>query len=195
MQPHPIATPPGTFNAFDFLLLAIIGISTLLAWRKGLIRVLFSLGGLFAGFITASWYFRDLAAQLKPFITDLLLAEVLAFLLIAGLTLAAFAIVGALVRKAFHAIGLGIVDNLLGAGIGLFRGVVFAILTVMGLAVFFPKEPWLRQSQLCPYFLRGESAVSFVVPEDFRQQMAIGARILLHETPGLFRPPTLEQHL
>ena len=195
MPPHPFATPPGPYTAFDLLLLAIILISTLLAWRKGFIRVLFSLGGLIAGFITASWYFRELAEELHPYLNDVLLADILSFLAIGGFILAVFAIVGGLIRKAFHAIGLGIVDNLLGAGIGFFRGVLFAILTVMALAVFFPKEPWLQKSQLCPYFLRGESAVSFVVPDDFQRQMANGARILLHETPDLFRPHASQQHL
>ncbi len=195
MQPHPIATPPGAYTAFDLLLLAIILISTFLAWRKGFIRVLFSLGGLVAGFVAATWYFRELAQELHAFITDLRLAEILAFLAIAGFVIAAFTIVGGVIRKAFHAVGLGIVDNLLGAAIGFFRGVVFAILAVMALSVFFPKEAWMQNSQLSPYFLRGESAVSFVVPDDFRQQMANGARILLHETPELLRPHTLEQHM
>ena len=181
------------FNGFDWFLLGILALSTLFAFQKGFIRVLFSLGGLVAGIIVASWNYLAVAGNLSRWIHSFEIAEVVAFLLILTLVSTIFGILAKALRKTISAVGLGIVDRLLGAAFGLLRGCLLGVAVMMALAAFLPDTPLLKQSQLAPYFLSGAHAVSFVVPRRFQQQVADGAGKLLDITPELLRPHTLKQ--
>ena len=48
-------------NLFDWFLIAILAYSTVIAFMRGIIRELFSLGGLIAGILLASWYYAHVA--------------------------------------------------------------------------------------------------------------------------------------
>jgi membrane protein required for colicin V production len=170
-------------------------VSTVAAFQKGIIRVLLSLGGLIAGIIVASWNYEPLAFSLNHGISNMVVCDVIAFLAILILILVLFSLVAKAISKTVKAIGLGFVDRLLGAAFGLARGVLLGIAAMMVAAAFFPSASWLQNSALSPYFLSGVHALSFVVPAHFQGQISVGAKYLLHETPELFRPHTLQQHL
>jgi membrane protein required for colicin V production len=189
----PAPPPVVTFTVFDWFLVLIVLISTLAAFQKGIIRVLLSLGGLIVGMIVASWNYETLALSLQRSIPNFIVCEVVAFLAIFVLVLVLFSLVAKAISKTVKAIGLGFVDRLLGAAFGLARGVLLGIVAMMVAAAFFPQAPWLQNSALSPYFLGGVHAVSFVVPAHFQDQISVGAKYLLHETPELFRPHTLTQ--
>ena len=184
-----------TFTGLDWLLVVIVVVSTAAAFQKGIIRVLLSLGGLIAGIIIASWNYETVAGSLQRTISDWVLCEAIAFLIILALVSVLFSFVAKAISKTVKAIGLGFVDRLLGAAFGLARGVLLGIAAMMMAAAFFPDASWLENSVLSPYFLSGAHAVSFVVPAHFQDQISVGAKHLLHETPELFRPHTLEQHM
>jgi membrane protein required for colicin V production len=113
---------------------------------------------------------------------------------ILALVLVLFSFIAQTISKTVKAIGLGFVDRLLGAAFGVARGVLLGIAAMMVVAAFYPNAPWLQNSVLTPYFLSGVHAVSFVVPEHFEDQITVGAKELLHETPEFLRPHTLNQH-
>jgi membrane protein required for colicin V production len=192
MQAPPAAV---TFTAFDWFLIVVVVVSIVAAFQKGIIRVLLSLAGLIVGMMAASWNYETVAASLHHAISNFVLCEVLAFLAILILVVVLFSFVAKALSRTVKAIGLGFVDRLLGAAFGLARGVLLGIGAMMVAAAFFPDAAWLQNSALSPYFLSGVDAVSFVVPAHFQDQISLGAKYLLHETPGLFRPHTLQQHL
>jgi membrane protein required for colicin V production len=185
----------GAYTGFDIVFALIILISTFAAFRKGLVRVLLSIGGLITGIVVASWNYVAIANGIGQWVTNRLAAEVSGFILIFILVVAAVTWVASLLQKTVKAVGLGFVDKLLGAVFGFLRGVLLGALALMALAAFTPDAEWLKNSQLAPYFLQGAHALSFVVPEGFGRQVSEGARYLLHETPELLRPHTLHQHM
>lgn len=190
------APPPAAiFTAFDWFLVVLVVISTVAAFQKGIIRVLLSLGGVIAGILIASWNYEPVAVRLERSIASIAICEVVAFLGIFLLVFILVTLVARAIAKTVKAIGLGFVDRLLGAAFGLVRGVLLGIVAMMIAAAFFPESTWLRDSALSPYFLIGARAVSFVVPSQFGDRISIGAKYLLHETPELFRPHTLTQHM
>ncbi len=69
-------------NLFDCLLIAILAYSTIVAFVRGIILELFSLGGLIAGILIASWNYARLAVNLESFITTPSTAEIVSFLLL-----------------------------------------------------------------------------------------------------------------
>ena len=182
MQP----TPPFTvqdLTAFDWLLVTIAVISTLMAFRRGIVKVLFSFAGLIFGILIAAWNYSHFAAILGRWITSAAAAQVVAFVaILIGVTLI-FSLAANLVRKTISAVGLGIVDRLLGAVFGLLRGALLGVAIMMAITAFVPNSTWLKNSRLAPYFLAGSHAVSFVVPKGFEEQMAAGASHLLQQTP------------
>jgi membrane protein required for colicin V production len=168
-----------SLTSFDWSLVALIAISVVLAYRRGLLKVLFSLGGLVAGILVASWNYEQAAKLFLPQFHHPTLTKVLTFLVLLLVTYCGFVLVGALVRKTVHAVGLGVIDRALGAVFGLFRGMLIGVVLLMTLAAFLPDSPWIRGSLLAPYFFTGTHAVSFSVPETFGQQIAAGASRLL----------------
>ena len=72
------------FNYFDWALIAIVAISMLLAFRRGLVRAIFALLGFIAGFQMAAWFYTDvgewvLACRIKMSVQT---ARIVAFVVI-----------------------------------------------------------------------------------------------------------------
>lgn len=173
---------------FDWALVAIIAYSTILAFVRGFLRELFALAGLVAGIVLAAWNYGRVATALEGIIKTPEIAQVTAFVLI----LIAVAIVATLLGKALHrtahAIGLGFFDRLLGAAFGFARGCLIGVVILMAAAAFFPQAKWAANSRLSSYFLTGAHAVSFVVPQALREQIAEGAAKLKHNAPDWIKP-------
>jgi membrane protein required for colicin V production len=170
-------------NLFDWFLIAILAWSTIIAFMRGIILELFSLGGLIAGILLASWNYNQLAVFLQRLITTPATAKIVAFFLIIVGVMILSTLLGKALNRTAHAIGLGFFDRLLGATFGLARGCLFAIAILMSVAAFRPHSTWAENSRLSPYFLTGAHAVSFVVPHDLQQQIMNGALQLKHNAP------------
>ena len=176
--------PPATsFNAFDWFLVVVLVLSTILAFLRGIIRALFSFVGFIVGLLTASWNFPTVAVHLNRLISSIAVAEIVAFFLILAVVVLLFHIAAAILQKTVNAVGLGFVDRFLGAIFGFFRGCLFGVAAMMALAAFIPHSPWIQSSVLAPYFLDGAHAVSFVVPNRFQTRISEGATHLLQQTP------------
>lgn len=193
-----MAAPTGSitissFTAFDWLLVAVVVVSTAMAFRRGIIRVLFSLAGLIVGILVASWNYLALAARIQPWVSSVPTTQILAFLTIILSVWIVFAALAGFVRRAAKAVGLGFADRLLGAAFGAVRGVLLGIAMLMALAAFAPDWSWVRESALAPYFLEGAHAVSFVVPQHFEAQISDGARHLLKKNAEALKHSTAAQ--
>jgi len=173
---------------FDWVLVAIIAYSTILAFVRGFLLELFALGGLIGGLLLAAWNYLRLAALLARFISTPEIAQITAFLLILVVVAVVATLLGKGLHRTAHAIGLGFVDRLLGAAFGLVRGGLIGVVILMTAAAFFPQSKWAANSRLSSYFLTGAHAVSFVVPRALREQIADGAAKLKHNAPDWIKP-------
>jgi membrane protein required for colicin V production len=175
-------------NLFDWFLIAMLAFSTITAFLRGIILELFSLGGLIAGILVASWNYEHIATLLGRLITTPATAEIVAFLLIIIGVMVLCTIVGKILNHTAHAVGLGFFDRLLGALFGFARGCLFGVAILMAIAAFLPHSAWIANSRLSSYFLAGAHAVSFVVPHDLQQQILNGAQQLKHNAPDWIKP-------
>jgi membrane protein required for colicin V production len=176
-------------NLFDWLLIAILAYSMVAAFVRGFFREIFSLVGLVAGILLASWNYPLVAERLVgwlviPFAT----AEVAAFLLIAVGVMVLCGLTGKVLSTTVRTIGLGFVDRLLGAGFGFARGFLLGTALMMAAAAFEPQSAWLKNSQLSLYFLEGAHAVCFVVPTQLQDRVRVGALDLKHSYPNWIKP-------
>jgi membrane protein required for colicin V production len=175
-------------NLFDCLLIAILAYSTIVAFMRGIILELFSLAGLIAGILIASWNYGRLAAYLDHFITAAAIAEIISFLLLVVGVMVLSALLGKALNRTAHAIGLGFLDRILGAAFGFCRGCLLGVAILMAIAAFLPHSTWIENSQLSSYFLAGAHAVSFVVPYDLQHRILDGAEQLKHNAPNWIKP-------
>lgn len=176
-----------SLNSLDWFLLIVVGLSTLAAFRKGIIRVLFSIAGFIAALLLASWNYLQFAVWLRSWVANFAIAQVIAFLAILVGVMLAFTLIASFVAKSVAAVGLGFLDRLLGAAFGLLRGALFGAALLMAIVPFVPEASWLKHSMLAPYFLAASHGLSFVVPRQLQEQMAVGTAHLLQQTPELVR--------
>jgi membrane protein required for colicin V production len=180
---------PKAWNLFDWLLVAILVYSTVAAFLRGFFRELFSLVGLIAGILLASWNYPTLADRILGWLDiSLPLANIAAFLLIVLTVMILCGLTGRLLSTTARTIGLGFLDRLLGAGFGLARGFLLGVALMMAAAAFVPHSPWLKKSQLSLYFLQGAHAVSFVVPSQLEERVRLGTLDLKHSYPDWIKP-------
>jgi len=187
LTPDAMEIPVTSFTSFDWFLVVVVVMSAVFAFMRGFIRVLFSLVGLAVGTLLAGWYYVQAAVWLHRWIATKAVAEVVGFLAILFAVTIVFGLMANVVRKTAKLAGLGFMDRLLGAAIGVLRGVLLGVAVMMALAAFVPHSGWIRNSMLAPYFLDGAHAVSFVVPQHFQGQLAEGTRHLIEQTPGTLK--------
>jgi membrane protein required for colicin V production len=173
---------------FDFFLIAIIAYSTIMAFIRGILLELFSIGGLIAGIVLAAWNYPVVAPFLGHIIKAPSTANVVAFLFIVVGVMILCTIAGKILHRTADAIGLGFFDRLLGAAFGFARGCLLGVAIMMAAAAFLPNSTWISNSHLASYFLAGAHAVSFVVPHDLQQQILDGAAQLKHNAPDWIKP-------
>ncbi len=140
-------------NAVDFIILAILLLSTGISFLRGFMREVLSL----AAWVAAVW----IAVVFTPQLSTLLLAQIanesfrllVAFigLFIATLIVGSFVnfFIGQLVRKT----GFGGTDRMIGLIFGLARGgVIVAVLVLLVGLTQIPNEAWWQGSSLVHYF-------------------------------------------
>ncbi|GAA3764015.1 CvpA family protein [Terriglobus aquaticus] len=172
----PVApTTFGGLNALDWALIVLVGVSTAMAFVRGLIRSLISALGVLLGIVLAAWYAPALADILQQWIRQPQLAEIVAFLLILTGTYVVAALMGRVLRGAAKAVGLGFFDRLGGAAFGFARAVLVLAVALIPAAPFFSALPFARNSILLPYLQTAAHGVSFVMPQDFGRRLLSGS--------------------
>lgn len=164
--------------AIDWIIIAVIGISILVAAAQGFFFEVFSLTGAVLGYILAAWEYWRLAPWYMQYVKSQAAANVAAFLTIFVFVCVLAGVVGKVTRWAMKEVGLGWADRLLGGAFGLVRGVVIVSVGVLALATFYPDSGMFQGSQLGKYFLVTARAASWAAPSDVRQMFRDGATSL-----------------
>lgn len=117
-------------TGFDYAVILVIGLSTLLSLWRGVVQQLFSLAGWLLAFAVAN-HFAPLAQDWVPASAG---GETTRYLIaVTGLfvgTLLLTLLAGRLLAGALQGLGLGFADRLLGVLFGLLRGVLLVLLAV-----------------------------------------------------------------
>jgi membrane protein required for colicin V production len=126
------------------------------------------------GYLLAAWQYHRLAKWFAPHLKSPWLGEIAGFLIIfvAVMIVAGFA--GRITRWAMRKAGLTGLDRMLGAALGLVRGVLVVAILLTAMAAFTPASKWLDESQLAPYFLVGGRAVIWLAPAELRARFYQG---------------------
>ena len=165
------------------LLLAIAG-----GFSQGFFRSVCALGGLLMGLAVAAWNYAHLAAVIMPVARLEPLANAIAFVLIALLVMALFDILGRILAKTLHYMGLGFLDRLAGGVFGFFQGVMLVTLCILITVAFFPKAHWLEQGKLPRLFFGTCHLSTHMTPSDLANRVRHELDMLEKESPGWLHP-------
>ncbi|MDG2412331.1 MAG: CvpA family protein [Halioglobus sp.] len=141
------------FNAADWGIISILGLSIVLSLWRGFVREAISLAGWVAAFVVANMYVGNLASFLTPWIDNVTGRYVASYAILLAGTLVVGGITGLLAAQMVKASGLTVMDRLLGTGFGLVRGIIIALVLMYLLRQLAPPQNlvWLEQAQLTPY--------------------------------------------
>lgn len=162
----------------DLLIVAVLVISVISAFFKGLLVELFSLAGVLLGLWFAAADYPRLASWFVRWVTNPQVANLVAFLLIALGVMLLAGLLGRLLRRTVRWIGLGFVDRFLGALFGFVKGCAVITLGVMAVAAFLPHSDWLRNSRFAPVFLTVAHTGSHMTSFEFGEKIREGVKLL-----------------
>jgi len=168
-------------TAFDFVVIGIVGLSTVFAFTRGFIRVVVSLVAWVVALVAAFQYAGTLTAWLPVLAHSPRARYIAAFVLLVAVVLLVGALLGWLLSRLVRAVGLGFVDRALGAALGLARGLLIVVIGVLiaGLTTL-PEQDWWRRAMLAPAFVDAALSLRPWLPQAWAEQLAY---------PGTARKP------
>lgn len=133
------------FTWFDFAALAIVGLSAVMAFARGLIREVFSIIAFIAGLLGALvGFFMGITRPLVESFTPLsgFIADLAGGLLIFLIIFIVITVVTSSVAKTFHqSTEIGSFDRAAGLAFGILRGIVFvAVFFVLPIRILMPED-------------------------------------------------------
>jgi membrane protein required for colicin V production len=177
--------------ALDLVVIGILLVSAIVAFLRGFVREIFTIGSLL-GAAAATFAFGP---QLKPMVHGWIidpgaeapqqlfgivpyemLVPVIAFAIVFTVTIIVLTIVTHIISKGVHSVGLGPVDRSLGVVFGLLRGVI--LVGLMGLVFNFV----LSDEQRDTYFGQSKTYPMVVYTADLMQALMPGREVLDHIT-------------
>lgn len=157
-----------TLSAVDWILLAVLGLSSLLGLWRGIVQEVLSLVGWVAAFYVSQIYAPLAAAWLPMEGSSQMLRYAAGFVVVFVAVLVGTALVSWAVKKLISAVGLGTLDRLLGSLFGLMRGVVIllAVTVFVGMTPMRDTEAW-KQAQGTQWLQQFLHVLKPVLPADF----------------------------
>lgn len=132
---------------FDYVVLAIIGLSVFFSIMRGMVREVLSLAGWVLAFFVAKTYTLELAPLLPKAIPTETLQYLAAFVILFLATLLISALLSIALSQIFKTVGLGWLDSVLGGFFGTLRGIlIVSVLVFLGGLTELPKEPAWRSA-------------------------------------------------
>ncbi len=162
-------------GTLDLVIVAIIGVSTLLSFFRGFFGEFLSLAGWVFAIGMPLYFTHEFAAFLPDTIeSPTARVSISAATLFIG-SLVASGIMTFLLRRVLSVTGLGIADRVLGSGFGAVRGVVIVALIALAAtaSVSIPQERWWNESALLPHVLRISKVIHSRLPAEIARRFHI----------------------
>ncbi|HEX8010129.1 MAG TPA: CvpA family protein [Casimicrobiaceae bacterium] len=162
-------------TAFDFLVIGVVGLSTLAAFWRGFIRVIASLAAWVVG-VLAAIRFSGAVGNLLPDLGESPAVRYMAaFAIILVVALIVGALVGWALSRLANAVGLGFLDRSLGALFGVARGILIAVLLVLFAGLTnLPKSEWWQNAASSPALVAAALSLRPWLPKAWADRLDFG---------------------
>jgi membrane protein required for colicin V production len=158
-------------HLFDLVIISTLCFCLIRGVFTGLIRELFSVTGVLAGFVFASARYSQVAKWLSYWMPDPSKASLLSFLCIFfGFTIT-ITVLGRLVKPLLKIVLMSSVDRLFGAGVAIIKSVLIVSVLLLTLTAFLPKDvSIIKNSSLSPRFIVVSEKMARIVSKDMRHE-------------------------
>ena len=159
-------------NWLDFVLVVILLACLIGGFRRGFSRQVIGLVSGVLALLLGSWFYGSVGSYLMPYLSSRTAANAGGFAIVFCGVLLAGAVISFIVGKFLTVTGLSIVDHLLGAGLGLLRGLVYSIAIVMGAMAFLHgvKPPdAIVDSRIAPYVVEASRIFAGAAPHELKE--------------------------
>jgi membrane protein required for colicin V production len=181
-------------NWLDFALIAILLWSVLMSARKGFSREIIGLAAALFALVLGMWFYGPAGGFLIPYVSSARVANLIGFLLVVFGVLICGGMLGWIVNRFLHTIGLSFFDRLLGAAFGLVRGLLIAMALLTAFMAFGPHvdsktvSSSVVHSRIAPWILDASHIFVAIAPMElkssFRKQYAQVKTVLENNTPA-----------
>jgi membrane protein required for colicin V production len=138
-------------TVFDYAVLTVVAASSLLGLWRGVVSELLALAAWVAAFIAARTWAEVAGSHFAGLVAEPTLRYAVGFIAVLLAVLVVFAIGRLVLSLLLRAVGLGLVDRMLGAVFGILRGALIAFLAVLVAGMTsLPKAVWWRDAVLAP---------------------------------------------
>ena len=159
-------------NWLDYVLLGILVLSVSAGFMKGLVREVFSLGGVVLGVLFALMFSGQVQPWLEQWIPSPSAAYAAALVAIFVATMIAADLISRLISNALKLVKLNFVNRILGGVFGILRAVLIAMVVVLGAQLFLePGHPVLSESKTVPVLGEISAAIAPLLPEEVRDAL------------------------
>jgi membrane protein required for colicin V production len=164
----------------DLIIIAILALSALLAFMRGFVREVLSIGAWVGAALATIYGFPLAQPYARKYIEVVLFADIAAGVTIFVAALILLTILSHALSKNVRDSALGAVDRSLGLLFGLARGAVLVCLAYLVMAWAIPKDDrpvWVAQSRTLPLVQQGADLLLKILPESALKQGedAVGA--------------------
>jgi len=172
----------------DWAIVAVMVLAVLGGFTQGFFRAVCGLGGLLLGLAIAAWNYGRIAKLILPMVRIEAVANAIGFLVIALLVMVLAGVVGKILSKTIHSVGLGCLDRLAGAAFGFFQGALLVTLVILVTVAFFPKARWLTEGKLPRLFFGACHLSTHVTPHELAERVRRELNALEEESPRWLHP-------
>lgn len=153
----------------DIGLIIIIGGCIVWGFIRGGIREIFGILAIIIGIVGASRFYSKFA-KLLP-ISSLPIAKAVSFIIIfVGIALF-IVLIGFLVHKLIHFVGLGCLNRILGLVLGAIKGSLLAGIICFFITLFPQGDKVLQKSKVAPMVLRELRILRVLFPKELQQKL------------------------
>jgi membrane protein required for colicin V production len=159
-------------TAFDYAVLTVLAVSVGLGLWRGVVGELLALAAWVVAFLAAKAGAAEVAGFFTPWLPEPGMRMAAAYVAIVLGVLIVFAIGRRIVALLLRAVGLGLLDRLLGGAFGVLRGAMVVLFMVMlaGLTPL-PAAEWWRTAVLAPPLETAVIAVKPWLPQEFAKRI------------------------
>lgn len=158
-------------NALDFAIIAVIVLSAIFAFARGLVREALSIVAWVGAALITLYGFGKAYGIIIRFVTTPLLADLIAVAALFIVSLIVLTILTGYVARFVQSSALSPIDRTLGLIFGLARGVLLVALAYLVVDVSLPQNdrpPWIKEAKSERFLAKGASMLREALPESLQ---------------------------
>ncbi len=164
-------------NVLDLFFVVVLGFFLFRGIYRGLVLEVASIGGLIAGFLAANRFYMDVYPWVQDIINNETWAQIISYLSIFLISMAAVALLAFFLRSLLRMIMLGWLDRMGGGLLGFIKAGLICSISLLLLTVFLPAEHSLvADSRIAPYIFELSESLAGYLPQDLKEGFSDKAR-------------------